>query len=186
MQLSFLVLLGSAIAGSFIVANRSNMGKMAQQAAIWGLIFLGVIGGYGLWGDISRDITGRQTITSDNQIIVPQRGDGHFYLTLDINNVPVEFVVDTGASQVVLSKQDATKIGLDPNSLRYSGIAQTANGAVRTARVSLDQVALGNIIDDGLGAVVNEGPMDGSLLGMTYLSRYDRIEIRDNELVLTR
>lgn len=48
MQLTYLVLLGGAIAGSAIVAGRSNMGKMAQQAAIWALIFVGVIGAYGL------------------------------------------------------------------------------------------------------------------------------------------
>ncbi|WP_373635479.1 TIGR02281 family clan AA aspartic protease [Yoonia sp. SS1-5] len=186
MQLTYLVLLAAAIGGSYIVAQRDNMGKMAQQAVIWGLIFVGVVGAYGLWDDISRDATGRQALISDNQVAVPLRNDGHYYLTLDINGTPVEFAVDTGASQVVLSQEDARRVGFDPATLNYSGVALTANGRVRTAPVTLESVALGALRDDGLRAVVNEGAMDGSLLGMTYLNRYSRIEIMGNELVLTR
>ncbi len=186
MQLTYLVLLGGAIAGSAIVAGRNNMGKMAQQAAIWALIFVGVIGAYGLWDDISRDVNPRQAMIDDQTIVVPQRGDGHFHLTLDVNGTPVGFIVDTGASQVVLSRQDASRIGLDPANLTYSGAASTANGVVRTAPVVLDQVTLEGISDRDVRAVVNEGAMQTSLLGMTYLGRYDRIEIRNGELVLQR
>lgn len=66
MQLTYLVLLGAAIGGCAIVAGRSAMGKMAQQAAIWALIFLGVIGAYGLWEDITNDVNPRQSIISDS------------------------------------------------------------------------------------------------------------------------
>jgi aspartyl protease family protein len=186
MQLTYLVLLGAAIGGSAIVAGRSNMGKMAQQAAIWALIFIGVIGGYGLWEDISRDVNSRQSVMDDGQITVPRSSDGHYYLTIDVNDVPIRFVVDTGASQVVLTQQDAQQIGIDPATLSYFGSANTANGVVRTAAVTLDHVALGSIRDSDLRAVVNGGQMEDSLLGMTYLGLYDRIEIANNELVLTR
>ncbi len=186
MQLTYLVLLGAAIGGSAIVAGRSNMGKMTQQAAIWALIFVGVIGAYGLWDEIDRDVTSRQSVMDNGQISVPRSPDGHYYLTLDINDVPIRFVVDTGASQVVLTQDDAQRIGIDPNTLRYFGTASTANGVVRTAPVKLDAVALGDIRDRNLPAVVNEGAMTESLLGMTYLDRYDRIEITRGELVLTR
>jgi len=186
MQLTYLVLLGAAIGGSAIVAGRSNMGRMAQQAAIWALIFVGVIGAYGLWEDIRNDVNPRQSMINDSTVSVPRGPGGHYQLTLDINGTAVDFIVDTGASQVVLSQSDARRIGIDPAALNYSSIANTANGAVRTAPVNLSEVALGGITDRNIPAVVNGGPMDASLLGMTYLGLYDRIEISDGQLVLSR
>lgn len=186
MQLTYLVLLAAAIGGSAIVAGRNNMGKMAQQAAIWALIFVGVIGAYGLWEDITNDVNPRQAILSESTIAVPRSNDGHYHLTLDVNGTAIDFVIDTGASQVVLSQRDAARIGIDANSLNYSGAASTANGVVRTAPVVLDQVTLGDITDRDVPAVVNGGDMDNSLLGMTYLGLYNRVEISNGELVLNR
>ena len=186
MQLVYLGLLGTAIGGAFLVANRDNLGKTVQQGAIWALIFVGVIGAYGLWEDIQRDVTTRQAIISETQIEVPRSADGHYYLTLDVNDVPLRFVVDTGASQVVLSQTDARRIGLDPETLGFFREASTANGMVRTAPVVLDRVSLGQITDSQLPAVVNGGDMADSLLGMTYLGRFARIEIAGDRLVLSR
>ena len=186
MQLTYLVLLAAAIGGSAIVAGRSNMGKMAQQAAIWALIFVGVIGAYGLWEDISNDVNPRQAIINDSTVAVPRGNDGHYHLTLGIDGTDVAFVVDTGASQMVLSQQDAARIGIDTASLNYSGMASTANGVVRTAPVMLGEVVLGGITDRNIPAVVNGGEMDASLLGMSYLGLYNRIEISNGELVLNR
>jgi aspartyl protease family protein len=186
MQLTYLVLLAAAIGGSAIVAGRNNMGKMAQQAAIWALIFVGVIGAYGLWEDITNDVNPRQAILSESTIAVPRSNDGHYHLTLNVNGTAIDFVIDTGASQVVLSQRDAARIGIDANSLNYSGAASTANGVVRTAPVVLDQVTLGDITDRNIPAVINGGDMDNSLLGMTYLGLYSRIEISNGELVLNR
>ncbi|MBQ2263373.1 MAG: TIGR02281 family clan AA aspartic protease [Loktanella sp.] len=186
MQLTYLVLLAAAIGGSAIVAGRNNLGKMAQQAAIWALIFIGVIGAYGLWGDISQNVSPRQASMGDGVITVPRGPGGHYFLTLDVEGTPVRFIVDTGASQVVLSERDARRIGIDTETLTYSGIASTANGTVPTAPVTLDRVTLEGITDGPVSAVVNGGEMDESLLGMTYLGLYDRIEIANNQLVLTR
>ncbi len=186
MQLTYLVLLGAAIAGSAIVAGRSNMGKMAQQAAIWALIFVGVIGAYGLWEEISNDVNPRQAIINESTVAVPRGNDGHYYLTLEVNDQPIRFVIDTGASQVVLSQDDAVRLGFDIPDLDFTGTAFTANGLVRTAPVTLPLVTLGDIEDRNIPAVVNAGAMDTSLLGMTYLGLYDRIEISNGELVLNR
>lgn len=185
-RLAFLGLLGAAIAGSYLLSQRGNMGKVAQQASIWGLIFVGVIAAIGMWGDISQSVRPMQQIVAGNQIVVPRQADGHYYLQLEVNGTTVDFVVDTGASQVVLTQNDARRIGLDPDNLRYLGRAFTANGAVDTADVWLDRVALGQIVDENLRAVVNKGAMETSLLGMTYLGSFDTIQIRDNELVLIR
>lgn len=179
-------LLTAAIVGSYLLHNRGNMGKVAQQAAIWVLIFMGVIAVVGLWGDIRTSVMPQQAMLSDSRIEVPRSPDGHYYLTLGINGTPVRFVVDTGATDMVLSQQDAARTGLNPDGLAYLGSAQTANGTVRTAAVRLESVTLGDFTDRNLGAVVNQGQLAGSLLGMGYLGLFDRIEIANGQLVLTR
>ncbi len=185
-NLIYLGLLGGALSLSYIVASRTNLGKTMQHAGIWIMIFMGAIAVIGIWPEIKNTLTPQQTYVNDTTIVLPKRPDGHYYITLQVNGKSVEFVVDTGASQVVLSRQDARSVGIDPSALTYLGTANTAYGAVRTASVRLDTVTLGNISDQNVRAVVNDGDMDGSLLGMTYLNRFDSITIRDNELILTR
>lgn len=185
-RLLFLGLLLAALIGSFLASNRGNMGRVAQQAAIWGLIFVGVIAAYGLWNDVSRDLRSRQSVVSEGKIEVPRSPDGHYYVTAQVNGVPVDFVIDTGATELVLSQSDAARAGLNPGSLAYLGSAFTANGEVRTASVQLDRVNLSGIEDRDVRAVVNQGAMDGSLLGMGYLSLFAKIEIADGQLILTR
>lgn len=185
-RLTYLVLLGAAVIGSFFMMNRANLGKSLQQLAIWVLIFIGAIGAYGLWNDIQRDVLPRQSVVSTGVVEVPRRPDGHFYLTLNVNGAPVEFVVDTGATDVVLTTQDARTVGIDPDNLDYVGTAMTANGQVRTAPTRVDEITLGDITMRDVKVYVNAGQMNGSLLGMAYLRRFERIEIADDMLILTR
>ena len=127
-----------------------------------------------------------QSVVAGDRIEVPRAPDGHYYLTVEIEGVPVRFVVDTGASQIVLSQSDAERIGLDTKSLAYLGRAYTANGEVRTAPVRLESLVVGPVRHENLRAVVNQGEMGQSLLGMEYLQRFSSIEITGGRLVLTR
>ena len=186
-HLVYLVILGIAVVGWFVAENRQSLGRTLRTGLAWAFIFLGVIAGYGLWGDIRDDVAPRQTVFTDQaRVEVPRAFDGHYYLTLALNGVPVDFVVDTGATDMVLSRADAARIGLDPDRLAFTGIAGTANGEVRTARVRLDEVSLGAITDRNVPASVNAGEMDTSLLGMSYLQRFSRIEIANGRLLLER
>ncbi len=185
-RLAYLVLLALAIGGWFIAENRANLGKTARQAAVWGLIFVGTIAAVGLWSDIRDDVLPRQSVIGDSSIEVPRAFDGHYYLVLRLNDVPVEFIVDTGATDVVLTLKDARRVGIDIDTLVFSGVASTANGTVRTAFARIDDVRLGDIRDRGLTVSVNGGEMTGSLLGMSYLRRFEKIEIAGGRLILTR
>ncbi|NIZ60749.1 TIGR02281 family clan AA aspartic protease [Sedimentitalea sp. CY04] len=183
----YLVLLLAVVGSWVFVQNRQGLGKTVQQLAIWAFIFLGVIAGYGLWDDIRSTVQPRQSVVSGTgQIEVPRSSDGHYYLTLDVNTVPITFLVDTGATAVVLNAKDARRAGIDPDDLAYLGRANTANGEVRTAQVWLDSVSLGSATDTNFRAWVNQGELDQSLLGMSYLQRWSSIEIRRGSLVLTR
>lgn len=185
-QLTYLILLLCAVGGFFLVQNRRNLGKMARQAAVWALIFAAVAGIVGFGNDLGREIQSRQAVIAEGVIEVPRGRDGHYHLTLDINGTPVDFVVDTGATDMVLSLEDARAVGIDPDRLIFSGRAMTANGVVGTAPVRLEEVALGPIVDRNVRAVVNEGDLFGSLLGMGYLQRFDRISIENDRLLLER
>ena len=177
---ALLLILGLSLFGSFLKSKRM------RNAIIWLLIFGGVIFGAGGWDKISQSLIQPQISFSDARVEVPKSRDNHFRLTLQINGVDVDFLVDTGASQVVLNQEDAARIGLNPDTLNYSGIAQTANGEVATAPVRLDRVELGEIKDIRVIASVNSGQMESSLLGMSYLSRFKSIEIHRDILILNR
>jgi aspartyl protease family protein len=186
-SLVYLVLLGTVIGGWFFVSQRGNLGKVVQYAAIWGFIFIGAIVAVGLWTDIRQTVTPRQSVMMDGaRVEVPQATDGHFYLTLDVNGAPIRFVVDTGATDLVLTRADAARAGIDTDGLIFSGQAFTANGMVQTAPVLLDTVALEGTADARVRAVVNGGEMQESLLGMSYLQRFERLEISGGTLVLER
>lgn len=182
-RLAYLALLLLAVGGWVLVEYRTRIGLALRTAAAWGLIFVGVAAGYGLWQDIQRDRAAVVSIAGDGRIAVPRSADGHFYLTLTVGGVPVEFMADTGASNIVLSSADARRLGIDPATLVYAGQAFTANGTVRTARVTLEDVALGPVADAQVSAYVTDGAMDLSLLGMDYLGRF-RIEIDGDTMVL--
>lgn len=181
----YLGILVAAVASYLLVEFRGRMGQMMRGMMSWGLIIVGLMAGYGLWNDMQRQMIPQQSVATSGEVVLPRAPDGHYYLMLDIDGTAVEFLVDTGATNVVLSQQDAQRVGIDPGGLVYLGTAQTANGIVRTARVSLDNVRLGPYSDPALAAYVNDGEMDGSLLGMDYLGRF-RIEIAGEQMILRR
>ena len=182
---TYLVLLLIAVGGWVMVEYRTRIGQALRVALAWGMIFLGVAAGYGLWQDIRHDIIPRQMVTETGTVEIPRAADGHYYLQLEIGGQAVMFLADTGATNVVLSPEDARRLGIDQAGLTYTGQAMTANGMVRTARVRLNDVQLGPFRDDSLAVWVNEAEMDGSLLGMDYLGRF-RIEIARDRMVLRR
>jgi aspartyl protease family protein len=171
-RIGYLVLLGTVVGSYFLIENRHRLGKVFQQAIIWGLIFIGVVAAIGLWDDISRDVAPRESVMSDGSIEVPMAPDGHYYMSAIVDGVSLRFVVDTGASDIVLTGADAAKLGYNPMTMAYTGQARTANGAVATAPISIRSLEMAGFRDEGIRAVVNSGDLDTSLLGMSYLSKF--------------
>ncbi len=169
-------------------SHRHALRHMLRNATVWAVIIAGVAIGAGLWNDIQRQTPFRNaaTVTEGGQIELPRAFDGHYYATLDINGAPVQFLVDTGATNMVLTARDAERAGLAQEDLSFISSAMTANGRVRTAPVRLQDVQFGPYRDRNVRAFVNEGAMDQSLLGMDYLQRYSHIAISNGTLVLER
>jgi aspartyl protease family protein len=170
-----------------ISSGRLALGQTLRHGAIWVLIFVGAIAAVGLWEDIRATVRPMQSVLEDGSSIeIPRSQDGHYYATLSLNGTDINFVVDTGASEIVLTKADARRAGLDPDALAYWGRAMTANGEVRIAPVWIENITLGAFTDRDVRATVNEGEMLQSLLGMSYLQRYSQITIAGNRLIITR
>lgn len=188
-RLLYLVALLVFIAAAYGIARRPRLAQTAVQAGIWFVIF---VAGYLAFDnrDVLERLTGpRQAIVTSQTgtiVDVPRRRDGHYYMELEVNGMPLRFVVDTGATHMVLSQADAAAVGIPTGRLRYDGRARTANGLVRTADVRLATVALGEIEDRDVRAIVNEGALDTSLLGMSYLQKFGKIEIEGDRLRLIR
>ena len=179
---AFLVVL---LVGLLLTAlPRGNGARMARMAGTWVLIFVGVTVAAGLFQDIRSELPSQTYAGS--VVSVPQGPGGHYYLTLQLDGTPVEFMVDTGATDIVLSHEDAERVGIDADRVFYTGLAQTANGVVRTGNVRIDEVRLGPIADHGVSVAVTEGEMPSSLLGMSYLDRFGSIRIENGNLTLTR
>ena len=186
-QMVYLALLGLMVVGWFFAQNRQSLSKTVQQAILWFFLFAGGVILYGLKDQLRLQTMPKSAVQiGQGRIAIARATDRHFYATLKINDVAVPFVIDTGATNMVLSAKDARRVGIDPNGLAYIGRAQTANGTVRTARIKLKSVVFSGIQDNNVTAWVTDGQMTESLLGMSYLSLFSHLEIAGDTLFLTR
>jgi aspartyl protease family protein len=117
--------------------------------------------------------------------------DGHFYAESMVEaerrgGARVRFVVDTGATQVALTRTDAVRVGLDADALAFETRVRTAGGETRAARIRLTSVSVGGVKLEDVEALVIEDGLSQSLLGMSYLGRLSRIEADGDALILRR
>ena len=110
---------------------------------------------------------------------------GEFALQARINGVNTPMVIDTGATWVVLTWETAKAAGLPLELLEYNVDVETAGGHTRAARLTLDRLAIGKLVERSVPAlVVPRGQMKTNLLGMSFLDRLERWEVRADRLML--
>jgi aspartyl protease family protein len=118
---------------------------------------------------------------------IPADRAGHYVTEVQINGRNFNVMVDTGASLVILRYEDARALGLVYGSDKFDVAVQTANGTAKALRVKLYSVRLGSIsLDDIDALVMEEGLLNNNLLGMSFLRRLSRYEVRGDTLVLER
>lgn len=183
MHLAYYIVLLLVIGGAMLFELSGRGGRALRQLILWVMIFVGVTFAANLW---IGDTQPRQQVLDGGRVEIPVGRDGHFHLIAELNGEPVRFMVDTGASSIALSRQDARRIGIAPEGLAYIGSAMTANGQVATAPVNIEELAIGDIVDRNVRAWVVDGDMPGSLLGMSYLRTFARVSFEGDLLVLER
>jgi aspartyl protease family protein len=120
---------------------------------------------------------------SANALVYHADKRGHFLLDGVVNGAPIRFMVDTGASAVVLTMADAAAAGFGRGNLAFTVVVSTANGHARAAPIRLREVRIGQLAINDVQAMVAEN-LEGSLLGMSFLKRLDGFEMRDGVLTI--
>ncbi len=181
--LIYLILLLSVLFFLFILSNKKYLNRNLQNLAIWFLIFFGAVACYYFWTDISFNVKNENDkvkSVSDDTVVIGKENDGHFYLTLQLNETPVKFLVDTGATLTLLSKQDFNQLGKNVNVLSSQRRLETANGKILANQIEISSItAHGHQLGPSELLVVSkdfEGPKQ-SLLGLDLLNKFQNYEI---------
>ncbi|MGB7286715.1 MAG: TIGR02281 family clan AA aspartic protease [Salaquimonas sp.] len=188
----------ATLIGAAIIPRTGGLGAAARNAIIWIAIILVLMAGYVYRFDL-QDIGSRMTaglipgspVSSQSsngrdQIMLIRSNNGHFEARATVNGQDILFLIDTGASSIVLSHRDAEAVGIDTNSLSYSVPVMTANGSTTSARATLNTIDIGEIRRSKIGILVaQDGNLETSLLGMNFLKTLWGFEIRGDRLILT-
>ena len=186
-RMFYLVALGAVLVVGLFARYRDRMGQAMQHAAIWALIFVGAVLAIGFAEPLRQQLFHDEPQAIDDRTVQLRRAhDGHFYAALEINGQPIQFLVDTGATNMVLSREDAAAAGIDVAALNFVIRTQTANGQSTAAPVRLKRVALGPFVDRDVPATVAGGGLNKSLLGMSYLELYTSFRSEDDRFYLVR
>ena len=175
--------------------RRQRLGEMLGNLMLWCAIFAAGIGLYTYRTDLMR-FGGRivAELTPGAAVVDVESGTasfrrafgGSFRINTNINGHETPMIFDTGASAIVLTQEDAQAAGLPVADLAYIVPVQTANGTGRAALVALDTVTVGEIRRSGIRAyVAEEGALETSLLGMTFLETLSGYAVTQDDLVLT-
>lgn len=122
--------------------------------------------------------------TGNGQAVIRKEANGHFWTRADVNGHPIRLMVDTGASVVVLTEEDARRAGLDPDSLPRTAKAQTAGGTVDAAPVTLKRIVIDGVEARNVQAMVMTDGLKHSLLGMSFLSQMSGWQVTEGAMVL--
>jgi len=195
-----LIFLGAwgAVLGSAILPRKGQFKKIASNLLIWLAIFLVLmtshvyryelqdIGSRLSGGLIPGSPISSRNVEGRNQITVVRSSNRQYEIDGAVNGNPVRFLVDTGASMVVLSARDAERVGINVDNLRFGTPVSTANGTTRAARITVDNISIGTIARQGLPVMVAQpGNLKHSLLGMNFIETLWGFEIRGDRLTLT-
>jgi aspartyl protease family protein len=187
-KIALLVFIGGAVLALF----RARIADAFRAAMFWVVIGLVLALGYTYRFDL-RDIGDRvmaelvpgRAATRNGAVEISRGRGGEFQIAALVNGATVPMVLDTGASAVVLTQEAAKAAGLPLAMLSYDVNVETANGRARAASVTLDRVTVGSIVERAVPALIAQpGQLKTSLLGMSFLTRLERWEVRGERLVL--
>ncbi|MBD1546734.1 TIGR02281 family clan AA aspartic protease [Roseibium aggregatum] len=177
-----------------LVFGQPKIRDIFRGVVFWGGLLAVLVVGYTFRGDL---ITGGYRVLGalapglavnqeDGTILVVRDTTGHFHLNADVNGKPVTFLLDTGASAVVLNYEDALSAGFSNNDLNFSMPVSTANGRAVVAPVKIGSIQIGDTrFNDVRAFVAQPDALETSLFGMSALDRLKSWKIAGDKLILT-
>jgi aspartyl protease family protein len=180
------------VSGAVVFARRINVKETVRNIAIWiaiTAVLIVVVSYRDELEDVamrvrSELVPGYALESGEHEMVLTESEGGNFYIMGEANGVRVRFLIDTGASDTVLSPADAASLGIDVRALDFSKVYSTANGLGRGASYMLDELSVGPVAISPMPVSVNEAEMGSSLLGMTFLRRFRSFEIQGRRLIL--
>ncbi len=179
------------------LTGRGTFGRAARNALAWGLVLVVILVGYTYWDDIKliaqrvagEVVTGTPVTQTDGktgEVVIARGRGGHFVVNATLNYAPVDMMVDTGASVITLTPEDASFAGIETRSLNYNVRVQTANGTTLAAAVVIDRLVVGSIERRRVSALVAQpGMLDQSLLGLNFLNSLQSFTVSGRQMILT-
>jgi aspartyl protease family protein len=182
----------AVVSSGLVYARQINLREAVRNIAVWIAIAVAVLLGFAYRSEIldvglrlrGALIPAYGVAVASHTLVVDQSDDGNFYVMGEVDGISVRFLMDTGASDIVLSLADARRLGIDVGNLSFDHSYETANGAGRGADLKVAQLGVGPIRLANVPVSVNQAPMESSLLGMTFFRRLDAFEIRGTRLTL--
>ena len=187
-KITALVLLAMAA----LILLRQRFPRALESVVVWALLVMLLALGYTYRFEL-REVGDRvlaefvpgHAATRGRMVEVARGSGGSFGLVMQVNGARVPMVLDTGASAVVLTQEAARTAGLPLELLNYSVNVETANGRARAAPVTLDRIGIGGIAERSVAALIAQpGQLRTSLLGMSFLNRLERWEVRGDRLLM--
>jgi aspartyl protease family protein len=180
------------VAGTVLTLFRERFAQAVTMAMMWVIVGMLLVVGYSYRFELHQiadrvlaDLVPGRVVSEGRTVAVARTNGGDFAINAQINGARVAMVLDTGASSVVLTREDAKAAGLPIEVLDYSVNIDTANGRARAAPVTLDRVAVGTLVEHSVDALVAPpGQLKTSLLGMSFLNRLQSWEVRGDRLLL--
>ena len=187
-KIALLVFVGGAILTMF----RERFTQAITAAMLWIVIGLALVVVYSYRFELHNvadhvlvALVPGYVVSHGRNVEIGRNSVGDFAISAQINGARVAMVLDTGASAVVLTHDDAKAAGLPLEVLNYTVNIDTANGRTRAAPVTLDRIAIGGLTEHSVEAlVVQPGQLKMSLLGMSYLNRLQSFEVSGDRVVL--
>lgn len=173
-----------------MIAKRSALGgvlRLASSAAL-GLILLTVVLQLSRFDprfDVAVPQIGLpEQVVEGGETRIPLSADGHFWVRADVNGVPGNFMIDTGATLTAISAPLAERAGLEPRRGGIPIMLGTANGTVQAHVATIDSLTFGNVSASGTDAAIAENFGDFNVIGMNVLARLGSWRVEDNTLIL--
>ena len=182
------------ISSGLIYVRRVNFGEVIRNISIWTGVAAVLLLGYTYQSELYQIvyrisgelIPGQATNRGLNELVITASMDGHFYINGKANGERVRFMIDTGASDITLSPQAASRIGIDLKSLQFTQRYQTANGIGFGAHYWLQNLSIGPFRFSEVKVSINQSEMSESLLGISFLEHFQSFEFRGDKLYLRK
>jgi len=189
--MQLIVVLGIVSAG-VVFGRRMNFKVVLRNLAIWAGVVAVLVLGFTFQDELrdvglriqSELIPGEPISTTAGELVLSQSADGHFYVIGEANGARIRFLIDTGASDIVISPKDAARIGIDVTKLDFQRTYQTANGLGLGTSYRLNSLTIGPFALSEVPISINQADMGTSLLGMSFLKQMASFEIRGRQLYL--